>query len=633
MPAAATEAHQHAYHAGHSAAHVTRLHRWDHSGYASMLEAEAQWSNRVATSVAAEVSERGMFRRHRRLRSGVAQSDSESARTSAAQPVHHRRWLRISPAQAEGLMEHQEAHRRSVQAEHSSSQVRKEAAAISSGMERKASSLLNQTSDFLRADAGAKVEYTVEEDHSKKHGTLLKNIRRHLRWHSSPQNSGAAVTALTSLSSQYVGPIGVGTVIWPTTCNVQNGTTLEFLDWKSEALRKAKCHLENESQIWVVFDTGSTNIWVASDLCIAGACVKNGRHRYNHTRSSTYDWPIGGLELSVQFGTGCIKGPQALDDFHIGPFTVFNQTFGMIESQSGAIDEMPIEGILGLAFSSMSANGVTPFFDNIISQKALVHNEFAFYFSLDSVTANAVFWGGVDPSFFEGEIEFYPVIDPYYWALELVSFKVGTHEFKPEGSGSYIESVADQASEGRPRQAKADEDNDWHSFYEHSRRHAAGSWKAIVDTGTTFFTAEGDMYDEIVKMLPPIRCSGMTKESHPPITYRLRSVRGENDFVLHNHQYMTSGSSGSDAHCTAAFMRIDIPPRHGPAMVLGETFLRHYYSVFDCQDGHPKNARAGFAKSKHENTALDQLAHLTRGQQAFKLHTNESGNLHFKSHI
>merc|ERR1719162_436160 len=118
-----------------------------------------------------------MFRRHRRLRSGMAQSDGESVRTSAAQPVHHRRWLLISPAQAEGLMEHQEAHRRSVQAEHSSSQVRKEA-----------SSLLNQTSDFLRADAGAKVEYTVEEDHSKKRGTLLKGVKRHLRRRSSPQN-------------------------------------------------------------------------------------------------------------------------------------------------------------------------------------------------------------------------------------------------------------------------------------------------------------------------------------------------------------------------------------------------------------------------------------------------------------
>ncbi len=30
---------------------------------------------------------------------------------------------------------------------------------------------------------------------------------------------------------------------------------------------------------------------------------------------------------------GKISGPQGVDDFHVGPFTVFKQTFGMIEVQ------------------------------------------------------------------------------------------------------------------------------------------------------------------------------------------------------------------------------------------------------------------------------------------------------------
>merc|ERR1719502_1591217 len=317
---------------------------------------------------------------------------------------------------------------------------------MTSGLEAKASSELNQTSDFLRAGSTAKVEYTVNDERpSGPGGSLLQGVRKHrMRKHSSPLNSGMAVTGLTSLSSQYVGPIGVGTIVSPETCDLHNGDNLEFLETTAEERRRAKCHLENESQVWVVFDTGSTNIWVASDLCIHGACVKKGRHRYNHTRSQTYDWPQNGLELTVQFGTGCIKGPQAQDDFHIGPFTVFNQTFGMIQTQNGTVfTEVPFEGILGLAFSSMSANGVQPFFDTIIKQKALVHNEFAFYFSVDSVTANAVFWGGVDPSFYEGQIQFFPVIDPYYWTVELLSFKIGDREFHPEGITSSGESLTE----------------------------------------------------------------------------------------------------------------------------------------------------------------------------------------------
>merc|ERR1719375_380440 len=70
------------YHPGYSAAHVTRLHRWDHSGYDSMLEAEARWSERVATSMAAEVSEHGTLRK-RHLRNGTAIVQGEVQRTAA----------------------------------------------------------------------------------------------------------------------------------------------------------------------------------------------------------------------------------------------------------------------------------------------------------------------------------------------------------------------------------------------------------------------------------------------------------------------------------------------------------------------------------------------------------------------
>jgi len=265
------------------------------------------------------------------------------------------------------------------------------------------------------------------------------------------------------------------------------------------------------------------------------------------------------------------------------------------------------------------------FFDNIIQQKALVHNEFAFYFSLDSVTANAVFWGGVDPSFFEGSIEYYPVVEPYYWALELVSFHVGNREFRPDGSSVNLDGK-EQAGVGEGLDMLDDapsglleEDSEIMENDRTDERPPRKMWKAIVDTGTTFFTAEGDMFNEILGLLPPVACSEMTDESHPPITYRLRNAGGKpRDFVLHNHQYMTSGSSDNDADCTAAFMRIDIPPKHGPALVLGETFLRHYYAVFDRGDGDPNNARVGFAKSRHDDHPLDQLARLTRGQQYFK---------------
>jgi len=649
-PSGATEV----YHPGHSAHHVTRLHRWDHSGWDSMLEAEAQWHHRAADTEAAEVSARGTQRRQMRHHGTTPSLRAGSIEPHRVAPEkrYHRRWLRISQVQAEGLLQHHEeshaSHRRLARSSESrtvrSERGQSEDAVAVNAADTKASSVLNRTSDLAFAESGGQVEYTVSDEKVAPGGALLQDLRKHMHRKSSPVHSGMAVTGLTSLSSQYVGPIGVGTVVAPSACVVHNGQNLQFVGRGVEERRRTGCHLEDESQVWVVFDTGSTNIWVSSDLCKDGSCVQPGRHRYNHSRSTTYDWPVAGLELTVQFGTGCIKGPQAVDDFHIGPFTVFNQTFGMIETQNGTVfNEVPFEGILGLAFSSMSANGVQPFFDTIIQQKALVHNEFAFYFSLDSVTANAVFWGGVDPAFFEGKIEYYPVIDPYYWAIELVSFKVGNQEFFPDFSGSDADAepqaklldATDSAAVNAERERLSlDPDEDPPSAGEAGDDAAlddAGlaatpaktpgqTWKAIVDTGTTFFTAEGEMYDQILALLLPVKCNEMTPESHPPIVYRLRSVSGKMiDFVLENHQYMTSGTTDKDAQCTPAFMRIDIPPKHGPAMVLGECFLRHYYSVLDRADGAPMNARVGFAKSKHDQKPIDQLVRLTRGQQVFQM--------------
>jgi pepsin A len=356
------------------------------------------------------------------------------------------------------------------------------------------------------------------------------------------------------------------------------------------------CHAEDQSQIWVVFDTGSTNIWVASDLCKTGACAKKGRRRYDHTLSDTYQVPESQLQLNIQFGTGKISGPQAIEDIHVGPYTVYNQTIGMIQEQTGKVfDEVPFEGILGLAFPAMSANGVTPFFDNVVNQHVLKRNEFGFYFSLDSPAANAAFWGGVDPAFYKGKIEYFNVTDPYYWSLNLHSFKIGDDIILGEGAPKKP-SLLEEKRSGEGKR----------------------SLSAIVDTGTTFFTAEDGTYEEVMRRIPAKLCSAITETSHPPLTYRLEAASGEpRDFVLKNTQYMTTSTKqGKEkAMCSPSFMKINIPEKHGPAMVLGEVFLRHYFSVFDRSEG--TQGAVGFAPAAHGKEVDQHLKKLTARQPAF----------------
>lgn len=66
-----------------------------------------------------------------------------------------------------------------------------------------------------------------------------------------------------------------------------------------------------------------------------------------------------------------------------------------------------------------------------------------------------------------------------------------------------------------------------------------------MDTGTTFFTAQGRLFKEIMQRLPAVSCKSLTEQSHPEITYSLVNTAGEaRDFTLSNKQYMLRSSEG-----------------------------------------------------------------------------------------
>ncbi|KAF4717421.1 hypothetical protein FOZ62_012690, partial [Perkinsus olseni] len=146
--------------------------------------------------------------------------------------------------------------------------------------------------------------------------------------------------------TQYVGPLGVGT------SSSEDGNS-------------------PQQTVNVVFDTGSTNIWVQSDLCESPACVF--LHKYSEAESRTFVEPHRrNRYLDILFGTGELRGLMASDTISVGPYKVSNQSFAMIQKEIGKIfQQIPFEGILGLAFPKMAANGQLPFFDNVMRQDAL----------------------------------------------------------------------------------------------------------------------------------------------------------------------------------------------------------------------------------------------------------------------
>merc|ERR1719299_103056 len=118
----------------------------------------------------------------------------------------------------------------------------------------------------------------------------------------------------------------------------------------------------------------------------------------------------------------------------------------------------------------------------------------------------------------------------------------------------------------------------------------------------------------ILKSAP---CNQVTDATHPPLTYQLVDAEGKiQSFVIPSDEYMVSDEGGH--FCEPAFMKIDIPKKYGPGMLLGEVFMRNYFTVFQRGDGSPSSAQIGFARAKKGHSTNEALRKLTVGQESFK---------------
>jgi len=387
---------------------------------------------------------------------------------------------------------------------------------------------------------------------------------------------------IKNLGSEYVGSIGIGTIYEPKGCHKEGSP---------DAGGCSSVH--EQEKLSVVFDTGSTNLWMASTLCTSGPCVLGSRKRFDFKQSDTFEKPEVPKQLDIEFGTAQLKGPLGIDDFHIGPFTVKKQKFGMIQEEYGStFRELELEGIVGLAFPNLAAAGTEPFFDSVIQQKVLKRNMFCFYLqpwaaasalladgSVDvkRQSGGAILWGGYDPDLFDGEIAWFPVTDAYYWALDLHSFWIGNESLtitQSEEAGS--------------------------ASLTHMRKHKRKASdkvpaRLILDSGTTYFAADGKLYHEIAKRIPSADCKA-ADHKYPPIYYKLKDVDGKmHDLEVPQTQYMVQSGT---RRCEMGFMKVGPDPEYGPAMILGELFMQMYFTIFDRGDGSDNGARVGFAKTK-----------------------------------
>ncbi|CAO2636828.1 Cathepsin E [Lemmus lemmus] len=163
----------------------------------------------------------------------------------------------------------------------------------------------------------------------------------------------------------------------------------------------------------VIFDTGSSNLWVPSVYCTSPACSK-----WAVTNVVPFSLQVGGLTVEGQQFGESVKEP--------------GQTFVNAE----------FDGILGLGYPSLAAGGVTPVFDNMMAQNLVDLPIFSVYLSSDTQgsSGSELTFGGYDPSHFSGSLNWIPVTKQGYWQIALDGIQVGdTVMFCSEGCQAIVD--------------------------------------------------------------------------------------------------------------------------------------------------------------------------------------------------
>jgi hypothetical protein len=299
-------------------------------------------------------------------------------------------------------------------------------------------------------------------------------------------------------NAQYYGPITVGT----------DGETLN-----------------------VVYDTGSSNLWVPNKDC----CGALSQHNfYHHDKSATYT--ANGTTFNIRYGSGPVAGFYSGDRIQIGDVSIDDYTFAEVNDVSGlgaAFTIGKFDGICGMGWDSISVDGVQTPVQALVASGQLAEPVFGFY--IGDNKAGELTLGGVNSQYYSGEFTYVPLKDKSYWEIALDSVKMN-------------DAVVD-----------------------------ANTNSAIVDSGTSLLAGPTDVVSAIAKQLGATSILGKEYIIGCGKEFSLAFTIGGQDYTFTNSDV----NIADGPLCILGMTGIDIPAPRGPLWILGDVFMRKYYTKFD----------------------------------------------------
>ncbi|KAL0291828.1 UNVERIFIED_CONTAM: Aspartic proteinase [Sesamum calycinum] len=303
----------------------------------------------------------------------------------------------------------------------------------------------------------------------------------------------------------------------------------------------------------VIFDTGSSNLWVPSSKCYFSSCIRN--------------FCDSGKPCSIHYGSGSISGYFSQDNVGVGDVVVNDQVF-IETTREGSLTFVlaKFDGILGL-----------------VSRKSLLAMQYQ-----SAEVGGEIIFGGVDSTHYKGDHSYVPITEKGYWQFEMGDFLIGTSLLvEPKKVCSEIGLC-----------------------YSDGAQSVSSNIEMVVDKQTDKGTSVGESplctacqmavvwmknqlnNQELCESIPSpggealIDCNAIS--SMPNVTFTI----GDKAYVLTPEQYILKTGEGPAAICISGFMALDVSPPRGPLWILGDVFMGVYHTVFDYG-----NLRLGFAEA------------------------------------
>jgi len=304
----------------------------------------------------------------------------------------------------------------------------------------------------------------------------------------------------------------------------------------------------------VIYDTGSSNLWIPSK-----GCTNCKPHSPTYDSSSSSTFKKDGQSFALQYGTGSCNGFISQDSVSMGGLTISDFKFGEVTTEAKDVfGEAPFDGILGMGVPKAAVDMVPMPMDQLVAQGKVQHNIFAYYLSSGGKSGSTLSLGGTDPAFHTGDFSYVPIalaakLLPY-WLVSASDIKVAGKSSGSCGAllGCYM----------------------------------------VVDTGTSLIAGPPAAIDALTAKIGNVSQDCSNADTLPTVAI---SMAGKDFEIGPDFYVLRAADENGKEQCILGFQGINAG---APIWILGDPFLRKYYTVWDAEQ-----QRVGFALAKQPSTS------------------------------